>query len=63
MSVIAANIIDLLAAIIQIGSGAIKQKTKILIAQIIQLLMQAVSMLLLGGIIGAISNVLSCFRN
>lgn len=63
MSVIAANIIDLLAAIIQIGSGAIKQKTKILIAQIIQLLMQAVSMLLLGGITGAISNVLSCFRN
>ena len=63
MNIIAANIIDLLAALIQVGSGSIKQKTKILIVQIIQLLMQAVSMLLLGGITGAISNVLSCFRN
>lgn len=40
-----------------------KQKTKILIAQIVQLLLQGVSMLLLGGITGAVSNVLSCFRN
>ena len=63
MSVLIANIIDLIAAIIQIGSGTIKRKSKILIAQIIQLLMQAGSMLLLGGITGAISNVLSCFRN
>jgi hypothetical protein len=63
MSVVIANIIDLIAALIQVGSGSIKQKTKILIAQIIQLLMQAVSMLLLGGITGAINNVLSCFRN
>ena len=31
--------------------------------QIVQLLMQAVSMLLLGGVTGAVSNVLSCFRN
>ena len=63
MSVVIANIIDLIAALIQVGSGSIKQKTKILIVQIVQLLMQAVSMLLLGGITGAISNVLSCFRN
>ena len=63
MSVVIANIIDLIAALIQVGSGSIKQKTKILIAQIIQLLMQAVSMLLLGGITGAINNILSCFRN
>ena len=63
MVVMAANIIDLIAAFIQVGSGSIKQKTRILIAQIIQLLMQAVSMLLLGGVTGAISNVLSCFRN
>ena len=31
--------------------------------QIVQLLMQGVSMLLTGGITGAISNVLSCYRN
>ena len=63
MPVVIANIIDLIAAVIQVASGSIKQKAKILVVQIIQLLMQAVTMLLLGGITGAISNVLSCFRN
>ena len=63
MSVVIANIIDLIAAIIQVGSGSIKKKGKILVVQIIQMLMQALSMLLLGGITGAINNILSCFRN
>ena len=62
MAVIAANIIDFLAAILQVGSGSIKLKSKILMVQILQLLMQAVSMLLLGGVTGAVSNVLSCYR-
>ena len=63
MTVIIANIIDLIAACIQVFSGSIKQKTKILLVQIVQLLFQGISMLLLGGVTGAISNVLSCFRN
>ena len=63
MTIVIANIIDFIAALIQVGSGAIKQKTKILVVQIIQLLMQGVSMLLLGGVTGAVSNVLSCYRN
>ena len=63
MSVLIANAIDLVAAVIQVGTGSIKQKARILIAQIVQLLLQAVSMLLLGGVTGAISNVLSCLRN
>ena len=63
MAIIIANIIDFVAALIQVGSGSIKQTSKILIAQIIQLFMQAGSMLLLGGVTGAISNVLSCYRN
>ena len=63
MAIVIANIIDFLAALIQVASGSIKEKTKILIVQIVQLLMQAVSMLLLGGVTGAISNVLSCYRN
>ena len=63
MNIIIANIIDFVAAVVQVGSGAIKKKSKILIVQTIQLLMQAVSMLLLGGVTGAVSNVLSCFRN
>ena len=60
---IAANIIDFLAALLQIGTGAIKKKSRILILQIVQLLMQGVAMLLLGGVTGAVSNVLSCVRN
>ena len=63
MATIAANVIDFLAACIQVGSGSIKSKSKILVVQILQLLMQAVSMLLLGGVTGAVSNVLSCYRN
>ncbi len=63
MTIIIANIIDFVAAMVQVGSGAIKKKSRILVVQIIQLLMQAVSMLLLGGVTGAVSNVLSCFRN
>lgn len=63
MTIIIANVIDFVAALIQVGSGSIKKKSNILVVQIIQLLMQGVSMLLLGGITGAISNVLSCYRN
>ena len=63
MNVIIANIIDFIAAMVQVGSGAIKKKSRILIVQIVQILMQAVSMLLLGGVTGAVNNVLSCFRN
>ena len=63
MTIIIANVIDFLAALIQVGSGSIKKKSKILFVQIIQLLMQAVSMLLLGGVTGAVNNVLACFRN
>ena len=63
MIVLTANIIDFFAAMIQVGSGSIKRKSRILLVQIIQLLMQAVSMLLLGGVTGAVSNVLSCYRN
>lgn len=63
MAVILANIIDFLAALIQVATGSIKKKSKILTAQIIQMLMQAGSMLLLGGVTGAINNCLSCFRN
>ena len=63
MIVLAANAIDFVAALIQVGSGSIKKKEKILLVQILQIGLQGVSMLLLGGVTGAISNVLSCYRN
>ena len=63
MTVIIANAIDFVAALVLVASGSIKKKTKILVVQSVQLLMQAVSMLLLGGVTGAVSNVISCYRN
>lgn len=61
--IIIANIIDFLASMVQIYSGTVKEKGKILVLQILQLGMQTISMILLGAIPGAISNVLSCIRN
>lgn len=63
MTILIANAIDFVAALLQVGSGFVKKKAKILIIQTIQLLMQGVSILLLGGVTGAVSNILSCYRN
>ena len=63
MTVIIANVIDFVAALVQVASGSIKKKARILGVQSVQLMMQAVSMLLLGGVTGAVSNVISCYRN
>lgn len=63
IQIVIANIIDFLASMVQIYTGTVKDKAKILLLQILQLGMQTVSMLLLGAIPGAISNVLSCIRN
>lgn len=61
--IIAANIIDFIASMVQIWSGVVKEKKKILFWQNIQLGLQTVSLSLLGGFSGAISNVLSIGRN
>lgn len=63
IQIVIANIIDFIASMIQIYSGTIKEKGRILVLQILQLGIQTISMLLLGAIPGAISNVLSCIRN
>ena len=63
MTILIANAIDFVAALLQVGSGFVKKKAKILIIQTVQLLMQGVSILLLGGVTGAVSNILSCYRN
>ena len=59
-AIIAANIIDFLAAMVQIASGAVRDRKKILAMQTVQLGMQTISMLLLTG---AINNIISCVRN
>ena len=58
-----ANLIDLAAAGVQVGSGAARKKKTILLLQTLQIFMQGFSMLILGGVTGAINNVLSCLRN
>ena len=63
MNVLIANAIDLVVAFVQVGSGTLRKKSTILIVMTIQQLMQAVSMLLLGGVTGAINNIISCVRN
>lgn len=61
--IVIANIIDFLAAMVQIYSGAVKDRKKILALQTIQLGMQSVSMALLGAVTGMINNLISCARN
>lgn len=63
ITIVIANIIDFIAAMIQVASGTVKNRRRILLFQILQIGLQTVSMTLLGAIPGAISNVLSCIRN
>jgi hypothetical protein len=62
-AVIIANIIDFAASMVQIYSGVVKEKKKILFWQTLQLGMQTLSMILLGAFTGAVSNVVSVVRN
>ena len=62
-SIIIGNIIALIASLLMVYSGIIKQKKKILYVQTIQIGLLVVSNIILGGIVGAITNVLNCIRN
>ena len=62
-SIIIGNIIALIASLLMVYSGIIKQKKKILYVQTIQIGLLVVSNMILGGIVGAIINLLSCIRN
>lgn len=61
--IIIGNIIALIASIIMVYSGFLKQKKTILYAQTIQIVLSVLSNIVLGGITGAIINALSCVRN
>ena len=62
-TIILGNIIALVAASISIIIGIIKSKKKILYIQTIQYITYAIADFILGGITGAISNLISIFRN
>ena len=61
--IIIGNIIALIASIIMVYSGFLKQKKTILYSQTIQIGLSVLSNIVLGGITGAIINALSCVRN
>ena len=63
MQIIIGNIIALIASIIMVYSGYLKQKKKILYVQTIQIGLSVLSNIVLGGITGAIINAISCVRN
>lgn len=62
-TLIIGNIIALLASIVMVVVGYLKDKKKILITQTIQIGLFVISNLVLGGITGAIINVISGVRN
>lgn len=61
--IIIGNIIALIASIIMVYSGFLKQKKAILYTQTIQIGLYILSNIVLGGITGAIINALSYVRN
>lgn len=61
--IVIANIIDFAAAMVQIASGVVQEKKKILFFQTLQIGMQTVSMTMLQAYTGAVSNVISVIRN
>ena len=57
------NIIALIASILMVYSGLIKNKKKILLIQTTQISLSIVSNIVLGGITGAIINFIGMIRN
>ena len=63
MVLIIGNAIALIASILMVYSGIIKQKKKILYIQSIQIGLSVISNIVLNGISGAIINAISFIRN
>lgn len=57
------NIISFIGCAIMVATGLIKTKKKILIAQNAQYLIQGIANLILGGVTGFVSNLISMARN
>ena len=63
VSIIIGNVIALIASILMVYYGMLKQKKKILYFQTVQIGMSVISNIILGGITGAIINAISMIRN
>lgn len=62
-TIILGNIIALIAASLSVVIGIIKSKKKVLFTQTIQYITYATADFILGGITGAITNIIGIFRN
>ena len=63
MQIFIGNVVALIASIIMIYTGYIKNKNRIIFVQTIQIILMVISNLILGGLTGAISNIVGCIRN
>lgn len=63
MFLIIGNIIALVASLLMVYSGILKEKKKILCVQTVQIGLSVISNIILGGITGAIINAISIIRN
>lgn len=61
--IIIANIIALIGSLLMIGIGLIKRKKHILLAQSLMFVIMGTANLLLGGVTGFVTNILSAVRN
>lgn len=62
-TILIANIIALIASLLMVYTGYIKKKERILFFQTIQIGLSVISNIILGGITGAIINILGLIRN
>lgn len=63
MTIIISNVIALIGSSFMVYSGVFKNKNKILLIQSIECILLAISNFILGGITGAIINLLGIVRN
>ena len=63
MEIIIGNVIALVASLIMVGTGLIKNKKKIIYFQSIEIGLYVISNFILGGYPGAIINIISFIRN
>ena len=63
MNILIGNIIALVASLIMVYTGILKNKKKIIYLQTVQIGLSVISNIVLGGISGAIINGISCIRN
>ena len=63
MQIVIGNVVALIASIIMVYTGYIKNKNRIIFVQTIQIILMVISNLILGGLTGAISNIVGCIRN